>query len=203
MLTTLRRRNLTGGGVDVKNLNKVVLVKNVPGGSANVGTADEPIKYINQATHFYIFFDFTTVENFIPSEEKINWFGLATSNFMPLFFIQGKATENISYNSILYLFLSGSISLINFPINASTRTKILLEFFSSTGETTLNEGICNVFHNGSKYQSGNIIGMVYTIGQESSINTAEESSSIVQTWHEISIINQDITDEQAIKLTTI
>lgn len=189
--------------MDVKNLNKVVLVENVPGGSANIGTADEPIKYINQATHFYIFFDFTTVENFIPSEEQINWFGLATSNFMPLFFIQDEATENISYNSIVYLFLSGVFSLASFPINASTRTKILLEFFSSTGETTLNEGICNVFHNGSKYQSGNILGMVYTIGQESSINTAEESSSIVQTWHEISIINQDITDEQAIKLTTI
>lgn len=192
-----------GGGVDVKNLNKVVLVENVPGGSANVGTADEPIKYINQATHFYIFFDFTTVENFIPSEKQINWFGISTSNFMPLFFMQDEATENISYNSIIYLFLFNLISLINFPINASTRTKILLEFFSSTGETTLNEGICNVFHNGSKYPSVNTPGMGYTIGQESSINTAEESSSIVQTWHEISIINQDITDEQAIKLTTI
>lgn len=191
------------GGVDVKNLNKVVLVENVPGGSANVGTADEPIKYINQATHFYIFFDFTTVENFIPSSEGINWFGLATSNFMPLFFIQDEATENISYNSIMYLFLLNFVSLISFPINASTRTKILLEFFSSTGETTVNEGICNVFHNGSKYQLVNTPGIGYTIGQESSINTAEESSSIVQTWHEISIINQDITDEQAIKLTTI
>lgn len=189
--------------MDVKNLNKVVLVENVPGGSANVGTADEPIKYINQATHFYIFLDFTTVENFIPSEEQIDWFGIATSNFMPLFFIQDEATENISYNSIQYIFFSGFFSLINFPINASTRTKILLEFFSSTGETTFNEGICNVFHNGSKYQLVNTPGIGYTIGQESSINTAEESSSIVQTWHEISIINQDITDEQAIKLTTI
>ena len=134
----------------------------------------------------------------------ISWFGVNTSNYVPLFFVQEEVKENISYNSILYWLpplLSGTFT--EFTTEASTRTKILLEFFSPTGEETLNEGICNVFHNGSKYQINDVPGVKYTIGQESSINIGEESSSIVQTWHEISVINQDITEAQAIKLTTI
>lgn len=135
----------------------------------------------------------------------ISWLGVNSSNYAPLFFTQDTdTTENISYNSIAYLLLLFPITLTQFITEASTRTKILLEFFSSsTGETSENAGICNVFHNGSKYQIDNVPGVKYTIGQESSINIGEESSSIVQTWHEISIINQDITEAQAIKLTTI
>lgn len=179
------------------------MVENAPGGTANVGTSDSPVKYTNQATHFYIFFDFTSVENFVPSNSRINWFSVNASNYFPLFFSQEEVKENISYNSISYLYSFSLKTFTQFTAKASIRTKILLEFFSSTGEMTISEGICNVFHNGSKYQINNIFGYEYTIGQESSINIAEESSSIIQTWHEISIINQDITEAQAIKLTTI
>lgn len=189
--------------MDIKNLNKIVLVENAPGGTANVGTSDNPVKYTNQATHFYIFFDFTSVENFVPSDSSISWFAVNSSNYAPLLFLQDAVKENVSYNSIAYLLLIFPQVLTQFTTKTSIRTKILLEFFSPTGEQTANEGICNVFHNGSKYQINNAPGLKYTIGQESNINIAEESSSIVQTWHEISIINQDITDAQAIKLTTI
>lgn len=194
--------------MDIKNLNKIVLVENAPGGTANVGTSDNPVKYINQATHFYIFFDFTSVENFVSPDAQRQWFGINASNYAPLLFAQDTdTTENISYNSILYFFTLIPITLTQFITEASIRTKILLEFFSSTGETALDAGILNVFHNGSKYQIDNVLGVKYTIGQESSVFAVDDvnnpSSSIVQTWHEISIINQDITEAQAIKLTTI
>lgn len=189
--------------MDIKNLNKIVLVENAPGGSANVGTSDNPVKYTNQATHFYIFFDFTSVENFVSSDSIINWLGINTSNYVPLLFLQDAVKENVSYNSIVCLLLIIPQVLTQFTTKTSIRTKILLEFFSPTGEQTVNEGICNVFHNGSKYQINNVPGFKYTIGQESNINIGDESSSIVQIWHEISIINQDITEAQAIKLTTI
>lgn len=36
-----------------------------------------------------------------------------------------------------------------------------------------------------------------------SVNISENPTSYIQTWNEISIINQDLTEEQIIKLTTI
>lgn len=102
-------------------------------------------------------------------------------------------------------FLITIISVVDNPGNLkpSSRHKIILKMSNPTDEDPTAEGGEATFALDGFVEKSDSTWAAKQPLEPISINIAEGPTSYIQTWNEISIINQDLTEEQMIKLTTI
>lgn len=204
MLTTMRRRMLHGGGaLTINSIDKTVLVKNQPGGTS-LGDEDGKLSYTGKISDFYIYLDFVTGPTL--SANDSNSYGIfITPSFATIYVIglYSDAVESLSYSpvSLDAFLLITSIHIVDNPGNLkpSSRHKIILKMSRPTEE----EGEVTFALDGFVEKSGPTVAAAKQPLEPISVTIAETPSSYIQTWNEISIINQDLTEEQMIKLTTI
>ena len=197
-MNTIRRRMLHGGALTINSIDKTVLVENAPG-----GTSLNNLPYTGKISDFYIYLDFVTRPTF-PVDDNNNYAITITPSFATIYGIglYSDAIESLSYSpvSLEAFLLTTTIPIVDNPGNLkpSSRHKIILKMSRPTEE----EGEATFALDGFVEKSGPTAAVVKQPLEPISVNIAE-SHYYIQTWNEISIINQDLTEEQMIKLTTI
>ena len=193
---------LHGGALTINSIDKTVLVENAPGGTP-LGDEDGKLSYTGKISDFYIYLDFVTGPTF-PANDSNSYGITITPSFATIYGIglYSDAIESLSYSpvSLEAFLLITIIRIVDNPGNLkpSSRHKIIFKMSRPTEE----EGEATFALDGFVEKSGPTTAVVKQPLEPISVNIAE-SHYYIQTWNEISIINQDLTEEQMIKLTTI
>lgn len=198
-----------GGGITIDSIDKTVLVKNQPGGTSLGENEDGNLSYTGKINDFYIYLDFVTLPTFPESDsERYSIIGITPSFFMPyLIVLDSSSIESSSYSPVhllLYVLISIQTVAVN-PGNLkpSSRHKIILKMSNPTDEdTTTTDGEVTFALDGFVEKPSSAFATKQPL-EPISVKIAEGNAAYIQTWNEISIINQDLTEEQMIKLTTI
>lgn len=207
-MNTIRRRMLHGGALTINSIDKTVLVKNQPGGTSLGEEEDGNLPYTGKISDFYIYLDFVTCPTF-PADDS-NFYSIITifPSFLTSYIIalSSDSIESLSYSpvSLLAYLLITIIPVVDNPGNLkpSSRHKIILKMSNPTDEDSTAEGEVTFALDGFVKKS-DPTAVVKQPLEPIWVNIAEGPTSYIQTWNEISIINQDLTEEQMIKLTTI
>ena len=179
------------GALTINSIDKTVLVKNRPG-----GIEDNNFSYTGKISDFYIYLDFVTGPT-LPANDSNSYAIIGiTPSFATIYIIglYSDAIESLSYSPVnleAFLLIT-SIRIVDNPGNLkpSSRHKIILKMSRPTEE----EGEATFALDGFVEKSGPTTAVVKQPLEPISVNIAE-SSFYIQTWNEISIINQDLTEE--------
>lgn len=193
-----------GGALTINSVDKTVLVKNQPGGTSLGEEEDGNLSYTGKISDFYIYLDFVTRPTF-PADDS-NWNSIITifPSFLATYII-ALPSDSYSPVGLLVHFLMAIIPVVDNPGNLkpSSRHKIILKMSNPTDEDpTVERGEATFALDGFVEKSDSTLGAKQPL-EPISVNISEGPTSYIQTWNEISIINQDLTEEQMIKLTTI
>lgn len=187
----------------INSIDKTILVKNQPGGTS-LGEEDGTLPYTGKISDFYIYLDFVTRPTF-PANDSNSYGIFITTSFAAIYIIglYSDAVESLSYSPVsldVFLLIS-SARIVDNPGNLkpSSRHKIILKMSRPTEE----EGEATFALDGFVEKSGPTTAVAKQPLEPISVTITESPIYYIQTWNEISIINQDLTEEQMIKLTTI
>lgn len=193
----------------IDSIDKTVLIKNQPGGTSLGEEEDGNLSYTGKISDFYIYLDFVTRPTFPENDSGL----CSIINITPSFFapymiaLDSSSIESSSYSPVgllLYLFVS-LITVVEHPGNLkpSSRHKIILKMSNPTDEdSTTTEGEVTFVLDGFVEKSDSTVASKQPL-EPISVNIVEGTVLYIQTWNEISIINQGLTEEQMMKLTTI
>lgn len=197
-----------GGALTINSIDKTVLVKNQPGGTSLGEEEDGNLSYTGKISDFYIYLDFVTRPTFPADDSNLNNIITIFPSFSAIHIIvlDSDSIESLSYSpvSLFTYFLITTIHVVDNPGNLkpSSRHKIILKMSNPTDEDSTAEGEVTFALDGFVKKSDPTMVTKQPL-EPIRVNIAEGPTSYIQTWNEISIINQDLTEEQMIKLTTI